>query len=90
MIQKRAEDIKEDNLFGLEYYTRRIHLQDKYYIDNDEFIEIREKNILEEIYFKLASICSKCKEKVNPLQEIFNLNCDCNYCRKCLEDILNE
>ncbi len=90
IIKKRAEDIKEDNLFGLEYYTRRIHLQDKYYIDNDEFIEIREKNILEEIYFKFPSICSKCKKKVNTLQEIFNLNCDCNYCRKCLEDILNE
>jgi hypothetical protein len=89
IITKRAKDMKDDNLFGLEYYSRRIHLQDKYYIDNDEFIEIRGKNILEELYSKIAKECYNCKHEKNP-KSIFTIKCGCSYCSECIDDLLKK
>ena len=89
IITKRSKDMKDDNLFGLEYYSRRIHLQDKYYIDNDEFIEIRGKNILEELHSKIAKECYNCKHEKNP-KSIFTIKCGCRYCSECIDDLLKK
>ena len=89
IITKRAKDMKDDNLFGLEYYSRRIHLQDKYYIDNDEFIEIRGKNILEELHSKIAKECYNCKKEKNPVS-ISTIKCGCRYCLECIDDLLKK
>ena len=40
IIDKRLKFFEEDSYFGIEYYSRRIKLQNEFYIDNDEIIEV--------------------------------------------------
>ena len=91
IIKKRISNLKEDSFNGLEYYSRRIHLENNLYLDNDEFIELYDNNILGLMFLKMACVCNKCKKQLNSNNtKLFCLKCGCRYCKKCLNDKINE
>ena len=88
VIKERKTKFIEGKCFGLEYYCRQIHLQDEFYLDDYEFIEIiQDKNIKNE----LCSIvkCNNCdKVKNNKDEEFIKLKCGCIYCCDCMEETI--
>lgn len=82
IIDKRLKFFEEDSYFGIEYYSRRIKLQNQFYIDNDEIIELYNENVLTKMINKIIYTCSQCKE--NKKHETELLECGCRYCQKCL------
>ena len=85
----RSDSFEKNGFFGIEYYTRPIHLQGSYYIDDYEIIELIYSNILETLIQKYAGgLCSNCHKKE---ENIIELNCGCEFCQKCLiEKVLNK
>jgi hypothetical protein len=90
IIKNRAESLKKVSFFGIEYYSRKIHLQGKYYLDNEDIIELYENNLFDKIYFLLLLTCNNCKTKYEMGTKLFSLKCDCRYCEKCLQEKMNE
>ena len=90
IIKNRAESLKKDSFFGIEYYSRKIHLQGKYYLDNEDIIELYENNLFDKIYFLLLLTCNNCKTKYEMGTKLFSLKCDCRYCEKCLQEKMNQ
>ena len=82
IIDKRLKFFEEDSYFGIEYYSRRIKLQNQFYIDNDEIIELYNENVLTKMINKIIYTCNQCKE--NKKHETELLECGCRYCQKCL------
>ena len=90
IIKKRISSIEEDSFNGLEYYSRRIHLENNSYVDNDEFIELYNNNILGYMFLKMACMCKKCYKQFNINSKLYSLKCFCRYCKKCLNEKINE
>ena len=87
----RSDSFKEDGYIGLEYYTRPIHLNENYYIDDLEIIELLESLNLSNVLFQkyCYNICNYCDGK-NKCKEIIKLRCGCSCCQICIENsILN-
>ena len=80
----RSDSFERDGFFGVEYYTRPIKLQGSYYIDDYEIIELLDNNILATLISKYAGIvCESCHKKD---ENILELKCGCEFCKKCLTD----
>ena len=82
----RSDSFMNNGFLGIEYYTRPINLQGSYYIDDYEIIELLESNILETLIQKYSGVsCSNCHKKE---ENSIELKCGCEFCKKCLTDIL--
>ena len=95
IIKERYKQFINDKCFGIEYYSRPIHLQDDFYLDDYEFIEIYEdKNIINELYVNMSiTKCLKCEqiEQIeNDDSNLIKLKCGCTYCEDCFYEILKQ
>ena len=82
----RSDSFMRNGFLGIEYYTRPINLQGPYYIDDYEIIELLESNILETLIQKYSGVlCDNCHKKE---ENTIELNCGCEFCKKCLTEIL--
>ena len=87
ILKERKSQFFDKKCFGSEYYSRPIHIQGDFYLDDYEFIELFEdKNIISE----LSSIvkCSSCDLIKNSDINLITLKCGCTYCEKCFETII--
>ena len=80
----RADSFKADGFLGVEYYTRPINIEDSYYIDDYEIIELLETTnifgiLLQKYGDPRCDYCEKEEEKMIPLK------CGCVYCEDCLK-----
>ena len=91
-IKIRSGYFFEEKCLGQEYYSRPIHLQDDFYIDDFEFIEIfQEYNIINKIFENNKSNkCAQCGKIKSEDVKLKALECKCNYCLDCLEEIILE
>ena len=88
ILKERKNNFSKEKCFGAEYYTRKIHLQDDFYLDDYEYIELFEdKNIINE----LCSItkCIAC-DKSAEISSLIKLKCGCTYCKECFDDIISQ
>ena len=86
----RNESLNNDNYIGQEYYSRPFHLKDNYFLNDIEFIEIKEEtNIINYLQHTASIVCSKCKGNFDE-KNLNNLNCKCLLCDKCLEEMILE
>ena len=84
----RADSFKEDGFIGLEYYTRPIHFNENYYIDDLEIFELLEFNLINILCQKYTSlICAQCKQK-KERNELIEFNCGCLFCQNCIENMI--
>ena len=84
ILYKRGVNLLNNKFNGIEYSTKPIHLDDKFYIEEDEFIEIVEKeNIINKLNNTITSICVSCK-KLFKINQLSVLKCLCRYCENCL------
>ena len=94
ILKERKINFIQDKCFGLEYYCRPIHLQDEFYIDDYEYIElIEQKNFLVEICSILrCGNCEKFKGDKNLDLNItfIKLKCGCIFCSECIENTIKE
>ena len=94
ILKERKISFVQDKCFGLEYYCRPIHLQDEFYIDDYEYIElIEQKNFLTEICSILrCGNCEKFKGEKNLDQNLtfIKLKCGCVFCSECIENTIKE
>ena len=90
IIKQRSILFFSDNNLGLEFYTRPIHLQDEFYLNDFEYIEMFEdENIINSLFTKaIGYACSNCDKEKNENLEIITLDCKCSYCSACLQKIL--
>ena len=95
IIGLRAKNFINENCFGKEFYSRPMKLQDDYYLDDYEFIElIEDKNLINALQSKLTDAlgsksggsCLICKK----VDKICQLPCKCNFCTNCLFDIVRK
>jgi len=95
IIKERNQQIINDKCFGIEYYSRPIHLQDDFYLDDYEFIEIfEEKNIINELFSNMSFTkclnCEQIEQIENDVSNLIELKCGCTYCEDCLNDIIKK
>ena len=84
----RNESLNNDNYIGQEFYSRPFHLKDNYYLNDFEFIEIKEEvNIINYLQHTASIVCSKCKGNFDK-KNLNNLKCKCLLCDKCLEETI--
>ena len=84
----RNESLNNDNYIGQEYYSRPFHLKDNYFLNDFEFIEIKEEvNIINYLQHTASIVCSKCKGNFDK-KNLNNLKCKCLLCDKCLEEMI--
>ena len=89
ILKERKSQFFKEKCFGSEYYSRQIHLQDDFYLDDYEFIEIFEdKNIITELSSTLK--CNNCMEIINNDIDTIKLKCGCVYCKKCFDKIIDQ
>ena len=88
ILNTRKEALINDNYIGKEYYTRPIKLKEDYFLNDFEFIEIKEEyNMINYLQQKLSVMCSRCKEFFTK-RNLNNLKCKCILCDKCLNDMI--
>ena len=87
IMTDRYTNFESEYFNGLEYYNKPIHLQDDYYIDNYDIIEIYFKNMINLLKNK-NSICCSCADHISSKK--YTLECDCNYCEKCFTQLLKD
>ena len=84
----RNQSLNNDNYIGQEYYSRPFHLKDNYFLNDFEFIEIKEEvNIINYLQHTASIVCSKCKGNFDK-KNLNNLKCKCLLCDKCLEEMI--
>ena len=89
IINERKAAFIEEKCFGKEYYSRAIHLQGDFYLDDYEYIEIFEEyNIINEICKNLE--CYSCQKSSLNGASIIKFKCGCTYCSDCFEKVFNE
>jgi late competence protein required for DNA uptake (superfamily II DNA/RNA helicase) len=79
----RTLNIKNENYYRLEYFNRPIHLQDDYYIDNYEIIELKKENVANLLFKNQTKICFRCE--LNIEKNEYLMNCGCLYCENCFK-----
>ena len=85
----RKESLIKNNYIGKEFYTRPILLKSDFYLNDFEFIEIKEDyNMINYLQLKLTISCSQCKNFFTK-KNLNNLKCKCLLCDKCLTDMIN-
>ena len=93
ILKKRAKNFQKDYYYGIEYYNKPIHLQNDYYIDNYDIIEIFSKNINnilhENLFSKNLNICKSCKKEINlESDNKIQMSCGCTFCNNCFKELL--
>ena len=84
IFYKRGVSLINNKFNGIEYSTRPIHLEKKYYIEEDDLIEILENsNTINQLNNTITTICVSCKE-IFKINQLSCLKCLCRYCEKCL------
>ena len=84
----RKEALIKDNYVGLEYYSRSMKLNDENYLNDFEFIELKDDyNMINYLQQKLSVMCSKCKNFFAK-KNLNNLKCKCLLCDKCLNEMI--
>ena len=86
IIKKRIENFEKEEYNGLEYYNRPIHLQDDYYIDNSDIIQLTGENIKNKLNENKPLNCVSCDTLIDDNK--YELKCGCNYCENCFIDLL--
>ena len=81
IIMKRTLSLNNEDYYGFEYYNRPIHLQDDYYINNYEIIELKKENISNLLLRNQTMSCCQCQIKIEKNEYL--MNCGCFYCEKC-------
>ena len=92
ILKERKIKFAENKCFGKEFYCRPIHLQDEFYMDDYEFIElVDQKNFSSEICsIDKCKKCDKIKNGKDPDSEFLELKCGCIYCAECIENTIKE
>ena len=89
VLNERRNKFMEKHCFGAEYYSRPIQLEEDFYLDDYEFIEIfEEKNIITDL--TKISKCCNCDKLDNKTNEFKKLKCPCQYCEDCFDDIIKK
>ncbi len=88
IFMNRTLNIKNENYYGLEYYNGPIHLQDDYYIDNYEIIELKKENIANLLFKNQTMICFRCEQNIEKNE--YSMNCGCLYCENCFKTKLKK
>ena len=90
IIKIRKASCSKEKYSNFEYYTRPIHLQDDYYIDDFDCIELISNNIINRILFNNRSnCCQQCEKRGNNEDvKLMELDCKCAYCQDCLEKVI--
>ena len=87
ILNERKSSFLDEKCFGKEYYSRPIHLQSDFYLDDYEYIELfEENNIINEICKKFE--CFSCQKTISG-SSLIQFNCGCTYCSDCFEKIFN-
>ena len=81
IIMNRTLSLNNEDYYGFEYYNRPIHLQDDYYINNYEIIELKKENISNLLLRNQTKSCCQCQIKIEKNEYL--MNCGCFYCEKC-------
>ena len=85
---ERREALIKDDYIGKEYYSRPMKLSKEFYLNDFEFIEIKEEyNMINYLQNKLSVNCSKCKNFFTK-RNLNNLKCKCLLCDKCLNELI--
>ena len=89
-IKARASNFFDDKCLGQEYYSRAIHLQDDFYLDDFDYMElVEENNIINKIYSNhKGNKCTNCEKIKSDEIELITLECKCSYCQNCFKDII--
>ena len=89
-IKARASNFFDDKCLGQEYYSRAIHLQDDFYLDDFDYMElVEENNIINKIYSNhKGNKCTNCEKIKSDEIELITLECKCAYCQDCFKDII--
>ena len=90
-IKKRSEYFFEDNCLGQEYYSRPIHLQGEFYIDDYEYSElIDDDNIINNLYANTkGSKCISCEKMKSDDDKMITLDCKCCFCSGCFKKLIS-
>ena len=88
IIMKRTLSLNNEDYYGFEYYNRPIHLQDDYYIDNYEIIELKKENIANLLFKNQTMICFRCEQNIEKNE--YSMNCGCLYCENCFKTKLKK
>ena len=84
----RKEALIKDNYIGLEYYSRSMKLNEENYLNDFEFMELKDDyNMINYLQQKLSVMCSKCKNFFTK-KNLNNLKCKCLLCDKCLNEMI--
>ena len=85
---ERRESLIKDDYIGKEYYSRPMKLSKDIYLNDFEFIDIKEEyNMINYLQQKLSVNCSKCKNFFTK-RNLNNLKCKCLLCDKCLDELI--
>ena len=89
-IKARASNFFDDKCLGQEYYSRAIHLQDDFYLDDFDYMElVEENNIINKIYSNhKGNKCTNCEKIKSDEIELITLECKCAYCQDCFKNII--
>ena len=89
-IKARASNFFDDKCLGQEYYSRAIHLQDDFYLDDFDYMElVEENNIINKIYSNhKGNQCTNCEKIKSDEIDFITLECKCAYCQDCFKDII--
>ena len=89
-IKARASNFFDDKCLGQEYYSRAIHLQDDFYLDDFDYMElVEENNIINKIYSNhKGNQCTNCEKIKSDEIDFITLECKCAYCQDCFKNII--
>ena len=89
-IKARASNFFDDKCLGQEYYSRAIHLQDDFYLDDFDYMElVEENNIINKIYSNhKGNKCTNCEKIKSDEIDFITLECKCAYCQDCFKNII--
>ena len=90
-IKKRSDYFFDDQCLGQEYYSRPIHLQEGFYLDDFDFEELSEEgNIINNLYSNnKESNCVMCDKMKSEDVKLLTFPCKCCICEECFNTIFN-
>ena len=88
ILKNRIKDFVNEEYNGLEYYNRPIHLQDDYYIDNYDIIQLYHENMKTKLYENQSLSCVSCAKLID--NNKYELKCGCKYCKNCFINLLKK
>ena len=95
ILEKRIKIYVESNFSCIEYYTKPININSNIQINFSLYKYITGNYITDDFRHLLDSFCFKClkfitNKKSNKPHEIKKLDCHCQFCTSCIEEIIKE